>query len=99
MGNSDRMSELAGKLQQKIKTYKKQIGWHCPLFGKCCLSKCGPRLLMPSHILLKQAIMILSILTSEVFNDHDSLWSSSVHKTLNAKMLSESYEVQLLYFN
>jgi len=33
---------------------------------------------MPSHILLKQAIMILSILTSEVFNDHDSLWSKII---------------------
>merc|ERR1712045_254844 len=53
-----------------------QISWHCPLFGTCYLSKCGPRPCMPlHHILLKQAIIIgMLYLTSEVVNDYVSLW-------------------------
>ena len=40
---------------------------------------------MPLHTLLKQAIMILSILTSEVFNDHVSLWSKIITHSIECK--------------
>merc|ERR1712045_938245 len=68
-----------------------QISWHCPLFGTCYLSKCGPRPCMPlHHILLKQAIIIgMLYLTSEVVNDHVSLWINYSKQAVFAELLQK----------